>query len=385
MIVFGLFLAFLVLSSQTVEDLGLSLEQLEDKLLFLVNHERSSRGLPELQFDPLLRTMARAHSQKIIQENQLAHDFPGYEKLASRAAQAGLHFSYIGENVASGDTFVMHFFHEQLMSSPDHRENILSDHFRQMGIGIGLSGNMYYITQEFANLFEPLAQLEVERGMEKKLKTQFNSNIVLPQAAAAQMQEFCRRMSSMFLQDQSPKKIYDSFGVASIHSFSFTDMETGFNTIIAKVKGAKPLYWSLGVTFGRSAKNLGSVYALTLILFPDLRDTLAASESLDVVILKALNNIRNMAMIPKLAKPAADIARLFYRSFDTPDIIKNIKNKDRYKLILTYQTSSLNVVPDDITQKIVSCPQIHSIGIHVFYPLADGFPGNYFIVAILGI
>ena len=381
-IILGLFLAFMVLAAQTKEAPELSLEQLEEKLFFLVNNERSSRGLPELRFDPLLRAMARAHSQKMIQENKLGHDFPGYNTLANRAAQAGLHFNVIGENVASGNTFIMRFFHEQLMSSPGHRENILSANFRQLGIGIGRRGNVYYVSQEFANLFEPLSQLAMEREMEKKLKILFKSNIVLPRAAAAEMQEFCRRMSSLFLRDQSQETFANSYGMASILNFSFTDMESGFNIIFASVKGNKPLYWSLGVTFDRSDKNSGSVYALTLILFPDLRDALAAADGLDAVILKALNKIRYLANIPNLAKPAADIARFFYQSPDNPYFLRN---KDRYKLISVYQTASLNVVPTDIAQKIIGNPKISSIGIHVFYPLAEGLPGNYFIVAILGI
>jgi uncharacterized protein YkwD len=387
MIALVLFLAFRILPSQQVEDLGLSLEQLEDKLLILVNHERSGRGLPELQFDPLLRTMARAHSQKMIQENQLAHDFPGYEKLADRAVQAGLHFSDIGENVAKGDTFIMRFFHEQLMSSPGHRENILSDHFRQLGIGIGLSGNVYYITQEFANLFEPLSQLEVEREMEKKLNVLFGSKIVLSKRTAAEIQEFCRDMSSLFLQDQSPKNIPDSFGAVSILNIKFIEMEIGLNRIIAATKGTKLLYWSLGVTFGCSDKNPGGAYALSLILFPDLRDALDTNDGLNTVILQAINNIRksnnlvSMTMMPILAKPAADMARFFYR-FPNNQIIKY---NYRSKLLLTYQTSSLNVIPADIAQKIAASSHIYSLGINVFYPLAEELLGNYFIVAISGI
>jgi uncharacterized protein YkwD len=151
-IVPGLFLAFLALSGQKSEDSGLSLEQLEDKLFSLVNHERNSRGLPELRFDPLLRAMARAHSRKMSLENKLAHDFPHYKKLGDRAIQAGLHFSSIGENLAVGDTFVMRFFHEQLLASPGHYDNILYKDFTHLGIGIGQNGKKYYITQVFANL-----------------------------------------------------------------------------------------------------------------------------------------------------------------------------------------------------------------------------------------
>ena len=111
--------------------------------------------MPELRFDPRLRVMARAHSQKMIDQHMLAHDFPGYEKLAERAVQAGLHFSSIGENLALGDTFIMRFFHEQMLESPGHRENILFVGFTHLGIGIVPSGDKYYITEEFAGLDQP--------------------------------------------------------------------------------------------------------------------------------------------------------------------------------------------------------------------------------------
>jgi len=151
----ALVLAFLALSAQTMEELGLSPEQLEDKLFYLVNQERNKQGLPELRLNPLLRSIARAHSKKMAQQRRLAHDFPGYDRLAVRASNAGLHFLSIGENLAVGGTFLMRLFHEKMLTSPGHCENILFKDFTDLGIGIELSGNRYYITQEFARLNEP--------------------------------------------------------------------------------------------------------------------------------------------------------------------------------------------------------------------------------------
>lgn len=150
-----LLLAFLALGAQTKQDMIPSLEQMEDQLFFLVNHERSSRGLPELQFAAPLHDMARAHSGKMLQENRLAHDFPGYNKLAVRAIQAGLRFSSIGENLAVGTIFIMRFFHEQMLESPGHCDNILFKGFTHLGVGIVQGNGKYYITQEFAALDEP--------------------------------------------------------------------------------------------------------------------------------------------------------------------------------------------------------------------------------------
>ncbi|MBN2399525.1 MAG: CAP domain-containing protein [Candidatus Aminicenantes bacterium] len=154
-IVAVLFLPFLLLFGHLSEKTGVNLKQLEDHLFLLVNHERNLRGLPALQFNSRLYAMARAHSKKMIEENRLAHDFPGYPKLSVRALQAGLHFSSVGENLAIGDTTVMKYFHEQMLASPGHSQNTLDKDYTHMAIAILKRGNQYYITQDFANIYEP--------------------------------------------------------------------------------------------------------------------------------------------------------------------------------------------------------------------------------------
>jgi hypothetical protein len=374
----GLLLLFLPLAGQKVEDLGLSLEQLEDRLAYLVNRERSDRGLAELQFDPRLRDIARAHSLKMIREKKLAHDFPGYEKLAERAVRAGLFFSELGENVASGDTFVMRIYHEQLMSSPGHRENLINGRFRQLGIGIALSGDQYYVTQEFAALFAPVAPAEMEQEMEKDLAARLGRQMEPPRPAA-EMKENCRRLASLFLKDRSPQKLADSMGVSTVHNVSFVEREDGFSRMLAAIKGSRPLYWALGATFGRSEKSPGGMYALTLSVFPDLRDELKIYGGLETVVLKAIQKIRSMGRGAYLESAAEKIAMQFYESTTGPGSIQ-IKH---CKLIVAYQTLSLDVIPADIAQQIAGAPKIGSAGIHVLYPLLEGLLGNYFIVAIL--
>jgi hypothetical protein len=388
MIALGLFLSIVICFGQQVEDMGLSLEQLEDKLFFLLNQERTSQGLNALRFHPQLRDLARAHSRKMKLENKLSHDFPGYDPLAKRALQADLYFSSIGENVASGDTFVMRFFHQRLLASPGHRQNILNRDFTHMGIGIELSGNIYYVTQEFAAIFEPVAQIEVEREMVKRLAEKFGQKVILSPIAATEMQAYCRQLSSLFLQNKSPKEaISDSYGLASIRNVSFVNSEEGFARFVSEVKAAKPLYWSSGITCGRSEKNPGGIYALSLLLFPDLRDALDWSDGLEMIVLKSLNEIRksngllHIGMTAKLAKPAAAITTLFYDSWN-PSNLRRLK--DKYKSIFVYQTTSLVDIPEDIAQKALNDRRSTSIGIHVLYPLAQGLPGNYFIVAIVG-
>jgi len=151
----SVFLAFLALAAQSKQILLPTLEQMEDQLFFLVNQERARRGLSELRFAAQLHDMARAHSNKMLRENQLAHDFPGYNKLAVRAVQAGLRFRSVGENLAIGEIFVMRFFHEQMLESPGHCDNILFKDFTHLGVGIVRGNGKYFITEEFAALDEP--------------------------------------------------------------------------------------------------------------------------------------------------------------------------------------------------------------------------------------
>jgi hypothetical protein len=378
-IALGLLWLCLALAGQQVEDYGLNPEQLEDKLLVLVNRERSSRGLSELRFDPLLREMARAHTRKMIGENRLAHDFPGYEKLDERAARAGVYFSKVGENVAKSETFVIRFFHEALLASPEHRENILDRDFTHLGVGIEKSGATYFVTQEFGRLFAPLSREDVESEMEKKLIIRFNGRMVLPENAAGEIREFCRHASALFLQGQPPPAISESLGAAAMLNLNFTDLESGLLKILSELQGMRPLYWSLGVTFGRSARNPGGTYALSLLLFSDLRDAMNMPGGMDALVFNALNATRVTMLDPRLAKLAAEITRAFYNS--PGDVLQS---KADYKFFSVYQTDALNMVPDNIAQTIAGNANIRSIGIDVFYPLADGQPGNYFIVAILG-
>jgi hypothetical protein len=86
-----------------------------------------------------------------------------------------------------------------------------------------------------------------------------------------------------------------------------------------------------------------------------------------------LNKVTKSSTVPKC------LHMQFYKSTDDPGSIQ-IKH---CQLILAYQTSSLAVIPDDIVQKIAGTPKISDAGIHVLYPLLEGLPGNYLIVAIL--
>ena len=102
-------------------------------------------GTPKavLAANDLLVDAARAHSQHMLNVDKFAHEGIGDGTPSSRALAAGYTFSTLGENIAingtSGTASLTGLTianHEGLFDSAPHRLNILSDNFREIGIGI---------------------------------------------------------------------------------------------------------------------------------------------------------------------------------------------------------------------------------------------------------
>jgi hypothetical protein len=360
------------------EDLGLSPEQMEDKLLALVNSERAAHRLLPLAFDPLLRDLARAHSAKMAATGVLAHDFPGYAALAERAAGAGLPFSKIGENVADSETFVVRFFHEALLESPRHRENILDPEFTHLGIGFVRRGEARWVTQEFARLYAPLPAPEMEGRLERRLLARFRGRMPLVGGVDEELVGYCRRSAAAFLQGVSPARLPEAYGTAAIVSLSFAEEEAGFVKLLSELHGARPLYWCHGVAFARNAGHPGGAYALTLVTFPDLRDELGGAAP-DAWLYDALLRLRPLKRSAAMERTAAGIAGFYARTPDAPYL-----QRHPYRFFNVLRTASLSGTPAETAAQFDSRGDIHAVGIRVLYPLAEGLRGNHFIVAVVG-
>jgi len=125
-------------------------QDLERKMLDLVNQERTKRGLKPLQWDPELVPVARAHSQDMFSRGYFSHYTLEGKDPFDRMKAAGIKYYSAGENLALGPT--LSICHEGLMNSPGHRANILNPTYGRVGIGI-LDGGAYglMISQEFRN------------------------------------------------------------------------------------------------------------------------------------------------------------------------------------------------------------------------------------------
>ena len=136
-------LPFKVTDTQTREDL-------EAKMLVLVNEERQKAGVKPLKFDAEMLAVARAHSKDMFARGYFAHETPEGLSPFDRMKKAKIRFWAAGENLALGQTLNM--CHRGLMNSPGHRKNILNPAYGRVGIGI-LDGGIYglMITQDFRN------------------------------------------------------------------------------------------------------------------------------------------------------------------------------------------------------------------------------------------
>lgn len=147
---------------------------IEQAVVALTNQERRAQGLPALQWDGPLASVARAHSQDMAANSYMSHTNPRGQDPTARAVAAGYDVrrslgggwttSGIGENIEMmptgnvvGEGYVNNdpqsiaqAMVRGWMNSPGHRENILRAQYARIGVGVAYDGSLYYYgTQDF--------------------------------------------------------------------------------------------------------------------------------------------------------------------------------------------------------------------------------------------
>ncbi|MFI6035945.1 CAP domain-containing protein [Streptomyces sp. NPDC051315] len=115
------------------------LARTEADVVHLTNGERARAGLRPLGVDPLLATVARAHSADMVARRFYSHTSPEGSRPWDRAAAAGSTRRTIGENIACGQRSPAEVV-EDWMNSPGHRANILKPDFTHIGVGFAGGG-----------------------------------------------------------------------------------------------------------------------------------------------------------------------------------------------------------------------------------------------------
>lgn len=118
------------------------LNQLARATVCRVNKERRIRGLRKLRLNPRLSEAARAHSRDMVAKRYFDHVSKEGKDVVDRLTRTGYLGDAgtwtVGENLAwgAGTRSTPRQIVSAWMHSPGHRQNILTNRFREIGIGI---------------------------------------------------------------------------------------------------------------------------------------------------------------------------------------------------------------------------------------------------------
>jgi len=130
----------------------------EQYLLAAANQDRAAHGLAPVKIDSHLVLAARDHAFAMAAQHNISHQFPGERDLATRAGDAGAHFSLITENVAEASNAAQ--IHELWMNSAGHRANLLDPKVDVVGIAVVQKDRQLYAVEDFGRT---VAQLSLEQ------------------------------------------------------------------------------------------------------------------------------------------------------------------------------------------------------------------------------
>jgi len=130
-------------------------ETIELQVLLLTNRVRVDRRLCPLDPSEALASIARQHSQDMLDRSYFDHCTPEGLHSADRIALGGLDFQATGENiymvrdsVRSASDLAASMV-QGWMNSREHRANILTPDYCVVGVGVVVSSRTIYATQLF--------------------------------------------------------------------------------------------------------------------------------------------------------------------------------------------------------------------------------------------
>lgn len=244
------------------EPLGANADQ---QLLTLLNQERAKQGIPPLKLDERLSHAARKHTQLMVENDSLSHQFDGEAVLAVRIAEENVRCDHDGENVALDST--VEGAHMMLMQSPHHRENILGPQFNAVGIGILKSDDLIYVTEDFAhvlpNYSEPEADAVAQQAISEYAKSQG-----APPPARKPLPQLRQIACDMALDDKlDSKKASQVTRISSAVAWTATDLGKLPDNLKRLLSQPLVLGYSLGVCFAPSVTHPGGVYWLVMVIY----------------------------------------------------------------------------------------------------------------------
>lgn len=120
----------------------------EQEAFNLLNADRTKNGLPALKMNSQLGTLAENYAKDMVNRNFFSHYNPEGQSPFDRMNQAGIKYSYAGENLAINTSPAA--AETAFMNSSGHRANILNTNYTDVGLGVAYDSNgRIYVVQEF--------------------------------------------------------------------------------------------------------------------------------------------------------------------------------------------------------------------------------------------
>lgn len=235
----------------------------EAQLLEMANAERAHVGLPALKLDDGLARAARAHAAQMASQNKLSHQFSGEAPLAERVgANSSLHLNRSGENVAVASN--AEEAHAGLMSSPPHRDNLLSPGFNVAGFGVFRSGRWLYVTQDFGSSTPAYSVKQAEELVSTSLE-HVRTQVRMPRLQRIE-NRYAQNSACAMAQADSLNGTQPPSGAYMLRYTSMQPEELPSN--ISKIIGQRGLRtYSAGTCYAKTKKYPNGAYWVVLVFY----------------------------------------------------------------------------------------------------------------------
>lgn len=117
-----------------------------DKVIELINAERTKEGIPALQKDTTITNAADTRAKETV--TLFSHQRPNETSWITALIENNVFFSAAAENIAKGQTTPAQVV-KAWMESPSHRQNIMNSNYNKIGVSCYVDNNVYYWEQLF--------------------------------------------------------------------------------------------------------------------------------------------------------------------------------------------------------------------------------------------
>ena len=123
-----------------------TVNSMEKQVASLTNSERKAKGLSALTLDNQLSKLARLKAEDMAKKGYFSHTSPTYGSAFDMMNKYGVSYRTAGENIAKGQKTAESVMNGW-MNSSDHRANILSSAYTNIGVGYAKDsrGNTYWV------------------------------------------------------------------------------------------------------------------------------------------------------------------------------------------------------------------------------------------------